>query len=201
MLTVELSLDSVERRLAAGEMSCPDCGGVLRGWGWARVRVLRGEGGAGLRFRPRRAICRGCSGTHVLLPVVALCRRADLVVVIGAALAARALGFGARRAALLVGRAFETVRGWLRRFAHRAARLRVYFTGLLVEAGVDPAAPSPAGDGFADAVAAIAGAGAALCTRWPLISSVSPWVAASAASRGLLIFPCWPQAGINTNRP
>jgi hypothetical protein len=52
--------------------------------------------------------------------------------VIGAALAARAAGVGTRRAAAVVGRPIETVRGWLRCFAHRAEVVRVVFTALLV---------------------------------------------------------------------
>ena len=39
-------------------------------------RVLRCWGGD-RRLRPRRARCRGCTGTHVLLPDVALLRRQD----------------------------------------------------------------------------------------------------------------------------
>jgi len=42
MVTVEADVDRVECRLAAGELSCPSCGGVLAGWGRARPRQLRG---------------------------------------------------------------------------------------------------------------------------------------------------------------
>jgi hypothetical protein len=56
----------------------------------------------------------------VLLPVVALVRRADLAVVIGAALAAKAVGKGTRPIAAALDRPWETVRGWLRRFGARA---------------------------------------------------------------------------------
>jgi hypothetical protein len=55
--------------------------------------------------------------SHVLLPVFALLRRADLVEVIGAALSAKAAGVGARTIAVGLGRPVETVRGWLRSFA------------------------------------------------------------------------------------
>jgi hypothetical protein len=114
VLTVEADVGSVERRLTAGGVSCPGCGGRLAPWGWARPRVLRGSGVTTLLVRPRRACCRGCDRTHVLLPVVALVRRADLVEVIGAALAARAAGAGCRRIAAGLGRPVDTVRGWLR---------------------------------------------------------------------------------------
>src|SRR5258708_15523835 len=76
MLTVEASRVSVERRLAAGDLSCPCCGGVLARWGWARERALRGLGGRLTRIRPRRARRRGGRGTHRLLAGTALCRRA-----------------------------------------------------------------------------------------------------------------------------
>src|SRR5260370_307600 len=95
-------------------------GSVLSPWGWAVERVVRGEGERRVRVRPRRARCAGgCGRTHVLLPVSLLSRRVDLVEVIGAALVAVARGMGVRRAAGLVGRPVETVRGWVRRLAGR----------------------------------------------------------------------------------
>ena len=99
MLTVGANAVEVEGRLAGGELECPGCGGVLARWGWARTRVLRGGRGL-VRLRPRRAGCGGCGGTHVLLPVFALLRRVDLAEVIGAALAAKAAGAGARSSRL-----------------------------------------------------------------------------------------------------
>lgn len=128
----------------------------------------------------------------MLLPVVALARRADLAEVIGAALAARAAGAGYRAIAAGLGRPPETVRGWLRRFAARAEAVRVAFTVLLVDTGPDPVVPAPAGSLFADAVAAIVGAAVAVAVRWPALGAVSPWLAASAASGGRLLAPSWP---------
>lgn len=90
MVTVEADVDQVERRLAAGGLSCPACSGVLAGWGWARPRQLRGPDGP-VWLCPRRSRCTGCGVTHVLLPVAALLRRADVAVVIVAGLAARAV--------------------------------------------------------------------------------------------------------------
>jgi hypothetical protein len=192
VLTVEVSVRLVERRLAAGEIGCPGCGGVLAPWGWARERVLRGPGCGRVRLRPRRARCRGCGVTHVLLPVSVLLRRADLAEVIGAALVARALGRGVRAIAAMAGRPAGTVRGWCRRFAARAEQVRVFFTVLLVDVGVDPAVPAAAGTVVADAVAAVAGAAAAVAARWPAVGMVPPWQAASAASGGRLLSPSWP---------
>jgi hypothetical protein len=128
----------------------------------------------------------------VLLPVVVLARRADLAEVIGVALAARAAGSGYRAVAALVGRSVDTVRGWLRRFAARAEAVRVAFTVLLVDCGPDPVMPAVAGSLFADAVAAVVGAAAAVAARWPVLGAVSPWSAACAATGGRLLAPCWP---------
>jgi Homeodomain-like domain len=128
----------------------------------------------------------------VLLPVVALARRADLAEVIGAALVARAAGAGCRAVAARLGRPVDTVRGWLRRFAARADAVRVAFTVLLVDCGPDPVVPAAAGSWFADAVAAVVGAAVAVAARWPVLGAVSPWSVASAASGGRLLSPSWP---------
>src|SRR6266702_766055 len=55
------------------------------------------------------------------------------------------------------------------------------------------------GAAVAAAVAAIAGAAAAVAARWPQLSEVPVWAAASAASGGLLLAPGWPAGGGNTN--
>jgi len=137
--------------------------------------------------------------THVLLPVFALLRRVDLAEVIGAALAAKAAGAGARPIAAAWGRPVDTVRGWLRRFAARAGRVRAFFMSLLVEVGVDPVPPAAARSGFADAVAAVAGAAVAAVSRWPGIGEVPPWWLACAASGGRLLAPGWPEKLVNTS--
>jgi hypothetical protein len=119
-------------------------------------------------------------------------RRADAVAVIGAALAAKAAGAGVRRAAAVVGRPVETVRGWLRRFAARAEGVRVVFTALLVKVGVDPVPPAVMVSVFADAVAAIGGAWVAARSRWSEIGELPVWVLAAAVSGGRLLAPGWP---------
>ena len=118
MLTVSEDAAEVERRLVAGQVACPGCAGALVGWGHARLRMVRGEAGV-MAVRPRRGRCRGCLVTHVLLPVGLLLRRADAVAVIGAAIAAKATGLGARPIANDLDRPLGTVRGWLRRFGAR----------------------------------------------------------------------------------
>src|SRR3954470_22535689 len=88
----------VEAELVGGGLGCPSCRAVLGPWGHARERVLRCSVGD-RSLRPRRARCRSCLGTHVLLPDVALLRRRDEVSVIGAAIEANVAGEGHRRIA------------------------------------------------------------------------------------------------------
>jgi hypothetical protein len=164
----------------------------LAPWGWARRRVLRGVGGSRVAVTPRRSRCSSCPLTHVLLPVVALLRRADLAEVIGRALSAKARGAGARRIAGRLGRPVSTVRGWLRRFAARAHAVRRVFVGLLVEVAPDPVVPALMANEFADAVAAVVAAAVAVACRWPQLGEVSVWAAAAAASNGRLLTPSWP---------
>lgn len=95
MVTVEVDPVRVESRLAAGGIGCPGCGaGLLGGWEYARPRVIAGTD---TRVRPRRARCRSCGVTHVLLPVSLLLRRAYLAELVFAALVAKALGSGIGR--------------------------------------------------------------------------------------------------------
>ena len=199
MLTVNGDRDVVERQLAGGELACPSCGGVLGGWGHAAERRVRVLEGGDVRLRPRRSRCRRCGGTHVLLPVWCLLRRADAGAVIGAALEAAAGGAGFRKVAAVVGRAASTVRGWLRRFAGRAEAVRGFFTVLLARTSPDPVMPAGAADPVAAAVSAVAGAAAAVALRWPAVGVVPVWAAASAASGGRLLAPGWPPAGCNAS--
>jgi hypothetical protein len=153
--------------------------------GYARPRVLREQGMARRRLRPRQGRCAGCGRMHALLPVGVLVRRADAAVVIGAALLAKAAGWGHRRIALWLGRPAATVRGWLRRFAARAGLLRAAFTTLLCELDPDSPVPEPAGSQVADAVAAILGAAGAVGRRWSgLAFGLSPWELAAAVTWG-----------------
>ena len=145
MVTVGKDVSQVERRLAAGLLVCPRCGGRLGPWGHARTRRLRGSGGPVTSARPRRTRCAGCGGTHVLLPVNALVRRADEAVVIGAGVVLAAAGWGHRRIAARLGRAAGTVRGWVRRVRGSAEALRLGFTELLVAVDPDPVVPDPGG--------------------------------------------------------
>ena len=200
MVTVGVVAGVVERRLAAGRLRCPACGGVLAGWGHARQRVVRGEGGIGWRLRPRRSRCCGCGVTHVLLPVSCLLRRADGVAVIWAALAGKAAGLGFRPVAAGLGRAASTVRDWLARFASRAGAVRGLFTAWLCALDADPPLLAPAGSAVADAVAAISAAAAAAGRRWAgRLVSLSPGELACSVSGGLLLAPGFSPEWINTS--
>jgi hypothetical protein len=183
MLSVFADEALVEAELVAGGLSCPSCRGVLGPWGHARGRVLRCSFGDRW-LRPRRARCRGCAGTHVLLPEVALLRRQDEIAVIGAAVEARVAGLGYRRIAARLGVHADTVRGWLGRFAARAELIRAHF--MRCAAVLDPELRPvlPAGSGIADALEAIAVAVRAWVLRF---GSGDPWRVASRLSGGLLL--------------
>ena len=176
-------LGMVDGQLRAGRLACHGCGGELRPWGWAAERLVRHREGSA-RVRPRRSRCRGCAATHVLLPVSCLLRRLDAVEVIGAALVAKAAGRGHRPIAAALGRPATTVRGWLRRFAAAAERLRVGFTRLALALDPGSPPPPPAGSAAADAVGAV---GAAAAAR--RFGPRSPWWLAAAATGGRLLAP------------
>src|SRR5438552_19207997 len=97
-MTVRGPAESVEKRLRAGRLRGPCCGGVLARWGWARRRVVAMfSGPAG--FCPRRSRCRRCRRTHVLLPADLWSRRRYGAAVILAALMLAAAAGAAGRAA------------------------------------------------------------------------------------------------------
>ena len=191
MLTVNADRDVVERQLGDGELACPSCGGVLARWGQGAERRVRLLDGPDVWFCPRRARCRECRGTHVLLPAWCLGRRADAGEVIGRALEAKAAGAGHRTIAVLLGRPASTVRGWLRALAARAEQVRSVFTALAASLVTDPPLPAPAGSAAADAVAAVAAAAAA-AARVPGVGVVARWQLAAAVTCGRLLAPSWP---------
>jgi len=198
-LTVGADAAEVERRLVTGGLTCPGCKGVLAGWGHARTRVIRGVAGP-WRLRPRRVRCRGCEATHVLLPLGVLLRRADEAGVVGAAITAKAAGLGTRPVAGLLDRPVETVREWLRRFGARADAVRGWFTGLLCAVAPDPVVPQAAGSVWADAVAAMRAAAAAVMARF-VVTGVTVWQVVAGACVGRLLAPGWPTGSINTSSP
>jgi Domain of unknown function (DUF6431) len=185
MLIVCAEEAQVEAELVDGRLACPSCREVLGPWGYGRERVLRCRSGDRLLV-PRRARCRGCAGTHVLLPDVVLLRRQDEVAVIGEAIEANVAGEGCRVIASRLGVPADTVRGWLRRFVGRAELIRALFTRCAV--ALDPMLGSvlPAGSGVADALEAVAVAGRAWVLRfgrWPVWQIVSRLSAGGLLSR------------------
>jgi transposase-like protein len=171
---------TVEAELTGGALQCPTCTGRLGPWGHARERVIRGVG----RLRPRRARCRGCGKTHVLLPELCLLRRRDAVAVIGAALAARATGAGHRPVAEWLGVPKDTVRGWLRRFARHAEAIRAHFSRWAFALDAELGPVLPAGGGFADAVAVIGVAARSFVLRF---GPREAWSVVSLLSGGVLL--------------
>ena len=95
VLAVTVDPAVVEADLVAGRLCCPGCGARLAAWGYAREREVRMLDGV-RSLRPRRAYCRACETTHVLLPAFSVPRRRDGAEVIGAALLDKAAGAGHR---------------------------------------------------------------------------------------------------------
>lgn len=195
MLSVGLDPVLVERMLAAGELRCPGCGGVLARWGWSAARFVRDRAGGVSRVRLRRGICSGagvdgCGHSHVLLPRRLLGRRLDEVGLIWSALVARAEGWGWRKVAALAGRPAATVRGWLVRFADRAQAIRVGFAELehLLADGGGMDRLVPASGPVPDAVAQVGACVAALRrSRGEAVLTVSPAQVVAVLSGGWLL--------------
>jgi hypothetical protein len=173
----------VEAELVGGWLLCPSCRGVLGPWGHARERVVRCVAGE-RSLRPRRARCRACQGTHVLLADLCLLRRRDEVAVIGAAIEAKVGGAGHRTIAGRLGVPADTVRGWLRRFAARAERVRAHFVRWAFALDAELEAIAPAGGVLADALEAIAVAVRAWVLRF---GPGDAWRIASVLSGGRLL--------------
>jgi hypothetical protein len=137
----------------------------------------------------------------VLLPLVALARRADVAAVIGAGLEAKAAGGGHRGIARALGRAAATVRGWFRRFAARAERVRAAFTALVVQVDPDSVPGGSAGSPVADAVMAVHAAATAIGRRWGgRLLALSVWQVAAALTHGGLLAASPPAVLTNTSR-
>ena len=152
-----------------------------------RDREIRGVAGARRRLRPRRARCRDCGTTHVLLPSWTLARRRDAAQVIGTALSAWRDGQGHRRIAAALGVPEGTVRGWLRRFASRAELLRVHATAWAHD--LDPLLPAIAARGSPcdDAWEALGVAVAAVVRRFG--PGGTPWHALAGLTGAALLSP------------
>ncbi|HEX5882308.1 MAG TPA: helix-turn-helix domain-containing protein [Actinomycetota bacterium] len=190
-MTVGLDGAVVEYDLRSGVMGCPviGCGSVLGPWGWARERLVRGVG----RLLPRRARCRGCRRTQVVLPASVLLRRADAATVIGAALLAKAGGAGHRPIAGVLNVPSSTVRGWLRRIVSVAERVLAVLAAAAAELGTEFTASAPTADPVAAVVEMLGALSAAVARR--LGGSCSPWRLAAVLTGGRLLVPAGPELG------
>lgn len=124
-----------------------------------------------------------------------LLRRGYAVEVIGAALAARARGWGHRVIGAALGVPAATVRGWLRVMRARLEPVRAVLLQVAARAGVDWAVPQAAGGPWRDLLAALAAAGAAVTGRFGqfgVLGPVTGWQVAVACSGGRLLAPGWP---------
>ena len=107
---------------------------------------------------------------------------------------------GHRRIAAALGRAPDTVRGWLRRFAARAEPVRAVFTGGVGSWTRTRCCPARPGTAWADALAAIHAAVRAVHARFGApdddalagVVVVPVWQVAVAVSAGRLLAPGWP---------
>lgn len=171
------------RGVVAPRVVCPGCSVPMAFWsGYHRsVRV----DGLFHRLWICRARCSGCAVSHALLPSFLLIGRQDTVGVIGEALADVSAGLSIERVAVRVDVPFTTVRGWVRRFAGRAAMWLSGFAALAVEfGGVTPARwPSTP---TAGAVAAMGWAHRAAAVRQPVLTP-SLWGFVSVVCGGALI--------------
>jgi hypothetical protein len=184
-----------EADLQTGKLSCPDCGGRLHGWSYARARRVRQLAGGDRVVRPRRVRCRACARTQVILPASCLPRRADATEVVGNALHAKASGRGHRRIAADLSRPPSTVRRWL-----RAARgdhpqwLRQRGTTVIADLEPDvlnqiKLGPTPAGDHSLLAALTILGAAvAAIRSRLPELPH-DAWTLIGVITGGRLLLP------------
>jgi len=96
---------------------------------------------------------------------------------------------------------YQTVRGWLRRFAGRAELVRAWLSGLLLRLVDDPRVPAGRPGRLADALAVLAALREQLPGRWPVVATLTAWQLVARLSRGGLLAPHWPPETINTSAP
>jgi hypothetical protein len=181
-LTVD-AYASMGRAVVVPRPDCPSCLAPVVFWSgyWRHVRWREQERKV---FIPR-VRCGACGVTHALLPAFMLARRLDAADVAGAVIGQVAGGVcGVRPAAAAAGVPYTTARGWVRRFAGRAAELAVSFSALCIELGGEVIWPQP--DRRRRAVAAVSAAftAAAGLPGWAVLGQ---WRFASAVTGGSLI--------------
>ena len=178
-----------ETDLVGGALSCPHqgCGGVLGPWGharWRRTRVAPGNVDA---HRPRRARCRSCQRSQVLVWARSYPRRADAVEVVGTALLKATQGQGHRQIAAKLGVPATTVRDWLRRARRNAEPVRTDATAALIALDPNPATINPTGSALGDMLNAVGLAIAAALRRFG--SQPAPWQLGVVLTRAAILSP------------
>ncbi len=143
-----------------------------------------GGGTSTERRRPRRAICRSCAKTHVLLAEDTLVRRRHKVEVIGAAFVAKMNGSGRHAIAAAVGVTEWMVASWMRRFALKAEGIRRHFTAWLGVLDPGHGRLAPCVSVFADALEVIGVVGMVAVRRF---GPKDVWLLASALTEGGLL--------------
>jgi hypothetical protein len=184
-----------ETALVAGALACPVCTRPLQPWGHARARTVRDHGRTVLTLRPRRARCRTCRVTHVLLPAAVTVRRADTTAVIGSALLASARGSGYRRIAVQLDRPLSTVRRWVRavRDPDHVEWLRAQGVQWLAQLDHDVLGGlRPEATRLGEALTALAAA--AITLRVRVAPRVPAWTLIGQITRGRLLAPRAPVA-------
>lgn len=194
MLTVSHHPATVESQLAQGELRCPGCLGVLKPWGSGRGRIIRCRVPAvNRRLVPRRARCRGCGATHILLPVLFTARRADEAAVIAHAVELGTVhAMGHRKIAAELDRPAGTVRGWIRDFRANAPAILAEFTVRVHRATAEALGfwPAPAATAAANALAMLIAHARVLGHRRVAIGAVVnvAWEHAALAGHGPWFF-------------
>ena len=176
-----LSVDeyvSAGRNVEVPRPNCPVCSEVMTFWFGYRRQIR--EGGRCSQMWVPRARCGSCSMTHALLPAFVLANRLDVAESVGSFLDdMEETSDGVRPIADRLDIPHTTARGWVRRFAERAAELAVAFAALAIELSGEVVAPLP--DPIDHALVAIRAAWRAAsglpgwlgCGRWRFISSVT----------------------------
>jgi hypothetical protein len=186
---VVLDQAQAHRELLAGRLPCWRCSAPLRPWGFARPRSLRLSCGARVSLRPRRARCRDCSATDVLLPAFAPPRSAYAMEVVGPALLGSAQERSHRTIAADLGLPADTVRGWIRKVNGRAEWLRTTATAAahMFDSMFDPLPPTQTRSPLAEAISALGAAAAAARRMFGPIAT--PWELLAAIAQGHLLAP------------
>jgi hypothetical protein len=188
---------SVEQRLTRGLLCCP-CSGVLAPWGHAIPRLIN-NGLELVEVRPRRARCRACRVTHVLLPVSLFVRRRFAGVLIWACVLARATGSKIVSIAARVGVNASTVAGWLRRIIDRAEWWRQMLMDVLAVVDGRVRRFVPARSVLGDAIAVLHAVLAALRGRDAQMDTLTAQELASHLTRAHLFTPFLDLDGCNTS--